>query len=39
MFFIVPGDTIIVGSNWWKQFDRLIGLTSLIAWMRVIANP
>jgi polysaccharide export outer membrane protein len=37
--FIVPGDTIIVGSNWWKQFDRLIGLTSLIAWMRVIANP
>jgi polysaccharide export outer membrane protein len=37
--FIVPGDTIVVGSNWWKTFDRMIGLTSLIAWMRVIANP
>jgi polysaccharide export outer membrane protein len=37
--YIVPGDTIVVGSNWWKTFDRMIGLTSLIAWMRVIANP
>jgi hypothetical protein len=36
--YIVPGDTIFVGSNWWKTFDRILGLTSLIAWMRVVTQ-
>jgi len=36
--YLVPGDTIFVPSNLWKPIDQVVGLVSLIAWMRVIAN-
>jgi polysaccharide export outer membrane protein len=36
--YLAPGDTILVGSNWWKTFDRLVSLTSLLAWMKVLAE-
>ncbi len=36
--FLAPGDTILVGSNYWKTFDRLVSFTSLLAWMKVLVE-
>ncbi len=36
--YLVPGDTIHVSNTILKPIDQIVGLVSLIAWMRVIAQ-